>query len=161
MISLHLTSVKGFMAHLLLSETFDNFHFIEGEIVTFNTFTIDGFLQKTFFPGEEDIPEHSSWKDLREYCYTLIKGRKPPLSFKFIFSLPPESIAQLIRQSQLDYPPGQIQGLYLNLRYDGGSLQCVTGTSLKTFALDKSLEQMWDKAVQAFLAQKQIPFEPA
>ena len=41
MIALRLTSIKDFMSHLLLSETFDSFQFIEGEIVTFNTFTID------------------------------------------------------------------------------------------------------------------------
>lgn len=48
MISLSLTDIKGFMSQLLLSETFDNFSFIEGEIVTFNTFKIDGFIQKDF-----------------------------------------------------------------------------------------------------------------
>ena len=42
MISLTLTNVKSFMSHLLLKETFDNFSFIEGEIITFNTFRIDG-----------------------------------------------------------------------------------------------------------------------
>ena len=49
MISLNLTDIKNFMAQLLLSETFDHFSFIEGEIVTFNTFKIDGFIQKDFF----------------------------------------------------------------------------------------------------------------
>lgn len=46
MISLTLTNVKNFMSHLLLKETFDNFSFIEGEIITFNTFRIDGYMQK-------------------------------------------------------------------------------------------------------------------
>ena len=39
-------SAKNCMSHLLLKDTFDHFSFIEGEITTFNTFTIDGFLKK-------------------------------------------------------------------------------------------------------------------
>lgn len=159
MISLHLTSVKDCMAHLLLSETFDSFLFIEGEIVTFNTFTIDGFIQKAFFTEEETIPEYSSWKNLREYCFSLIKGKKTPLSFKFIFSLSPQNIARLIEQNHLDFQTDQVQGLYLNIKYDGTALQCITGTSLKTFSMDKSLEKAWDTMVQKFFAQKQIAYE--
>lgn len=159
MIALKLTSVKDFMSHLLLQETFDNFLFIEGEIVTFNTFTIDGYIQKAFFPEEDAPPEYSSWKMLRDYCFTLIKGKKTPLSFKFIFSLSPRNIARLIAQNNLDYTPDQVQGLYLNIRYDGTTLQCVTGTSLKTFTMDKSLEQAWDTMVQKYLSQKQISYE--
>lgn len=159
MIALQLTNVKDFMAHLLLSETFDNFLFIEGEIVTFNTFTIDGYIQKAFFPEEENIPEYSTWKSLRDYCFALIKGKRTPLSFKFIFSLSPQNITRLIRQNNLDYQPEQIQGLYMNIRYDGTTLQCITGTSLKTFSMDKSLEQAWDTMVQKYFSQKQIPYE--
>ncbi len=44
-----LLSAKDTMNHLLLQETFDNFSFIEGEITTFNRFTMDGYLHKEFF----------------------------------------------------------------------------------------------------------------
>lgn len=159
MIALHLTNSKDFMAHLLLSETFDNFLFIEGELVTFNTFTIDGFMQKSFFPEEENISEYSSWKNLRNYCFSLIKGKRTPLSFKFIFSLSPEDITRLIAQNDLDFQADQVQGLYLNIRYDKNKLQCITGTSLKSFTMDKSLEQTWDTFVQKFFTQKNIAWE--
>ena len=49
MIALTMTGIKDFMSHLLLKDTFDSFCFIEGEIVTFNTFTIDGFIHREFF----------------------------------------------------------------------------------------------------------------
>lgn len=81
------------------------------------------------------------------------------MNFKFIFSLSPENIARLISQNQLDFQPEAVQGLYLNIRFDGNDLQCITGTSLKTFSMDKSLEQAWDKMVQKFFAQKEIAFE--
>lgn len=49
MIALKLPEVKECMSKLLLSDTFDSFLFIEGEIVTYNTFSINGFLKKDFF----------------------------------------------------------------------------------------------------------------
>lgn len=158
MISLKLTNRKMFMKHLLLTETFDHFLFIEGEITTFNTFTIDGYLHKDFF--EEDPPlSFSFWKHLREFCFSIIKGKRTPLQFKFVFSLSPENIAKLISQNELNFHPQDVQGLYLNLRFNGTDLQCITGTSLKTFTLDKSLEQAWDKMVQKFFSQKGIEYE--
>lgn len=148
------------MKHLLLMETFDHFLFIEGEITTFNKFSIDGYLQKEFFEKEETHLEFAFWKQVREFCFSLIKGKRTPLNFKFIFSLSPENIARLIQQNQLDFQPEEIQGLYLNIRFDGSELQCITGTSFKTFSMDKSLEQAWDKMVQRFFTQKEIEFEP-
>lgn len=159
MISLQITSVKTFMSHLLLSETFDRFQFIEGEIVTFNTFTIDGYTQKAFFSKEDDVCEYSYWNSLREYCFTLIRGKQTPLSFKFIFRLSPDKTAELIQQSGLDFQTNQVQGLYLNIHYDGSSLRCTTGTSFKLFTFDKSLEHTWDQTVLKFFSSKDIPFD--
>lgn len=159
MIALKLTNRKLFMKHLLLSETFDHFLFIEGEITTFNKFSIDGYLQKDFFEDGEAHLEFSFWKQVREFCFSIIKGKRTPLDFKLIFSLSPENITKLISQNQLDFRPEDVQGLYLNIRFDGNELQCITGTSLKTFSMDKSLEQAWDKMVQKFFSQKEIAFE--
>ena len=160
MIALKLTNRKLFMKHLLLTETFDHFLFIEGEITTFSKFSIDGYLQKSFFEDtEQPNVEFSFWKQIRDYCFSIIKGKQTPLNFKFIFSLSPENTARLITQNQLDFHPEDVQGLYLNIRFDGTDLLCITGTSLKTFSMDRSLEQAWDKMVQKFFIQKEIAFE--
>ncbi len=163
MISFKLTEARQFMSQLLLSDTFDQFYFIKGEIVTFNIFQIDGRMQKQFFQPEETegspLPEYSSWRQIREYCYSIIKGRRTPLGFKFIFSLPPENTARLIRQYTLDFQPENVQGLYLNIRFDEKGLHCVTGTSLKVFSPEKPLEKAWDKTVQKFFDQKGIAWE--
>lgn len=160
MIAFKLTEVKECMSKLLLSEIFDPFLFIEGEIVTYNTFTIDGRLKKEFFDADA-IPERefSLWKDVREYCFALIKGRQTPLSFRFVFGLSESNIEKLLKQQNLTFTPQDIQGLYVNLRYNGTSLTCVTGTSMKLFTLDKSLEEAWDHMVQRFFTQKEIAFE--
>lgn len=158
MISLNLTDIKNFMSQLLLSETFDHFSFIEGEIVTFNTFKIDGFIQKDFFDSEEEPPQYSYWKNLREYCFSIIRGKRTPLGFHLVFSLSPSNTERLIARNTPSLQPEDVQGLYLNIRYDGKQLSCITGTSFKTFTMDKSLEHAWDEMVQKFFRQKKIEF---
>ena len=92
MIAFSLTNIKDFMSHLLLNETFDHFSFIEGEITTFNTFHIDGFIKKEFFDSNSVLPEYSYWKNVRNFCFSLIKGKRTPLAFQFVFSLAPKNI---------------------------------------------------------------------
>lgn len=160
MIALALTDVKECMGKLLLSETFDPFYFIEGEIVTFNTFTMDGYLKKDFFDAE-NAPEreYALWKDVREFCFSIIKGKRTPLSFKFVLGLSDSNIEKLLLQQELNFKPQDVRGLYINLKFDGQNLQCVTGTAMNLFTMDKSLEQAWDKMVQKFFAQKEIKYE--
>lgn len=160
MIALALTEVKECMSKLLLSEIFDPFYFIEGEITTFATFKMDGYLKKEFFE-KDDAPqrEYALWKDVREYCFSLIKGKRTPLGFKFILGLSDSNIEKLLVQQGLDFKPQDVRGLYINLKYDGSKLQCITGTALNLFTMDKSLEQAWDKMVQKFFTQKEIKYE--
>ena len=150
---------KNCMSHLLLKPTFDGFSFIEGEITTFNKFTFDGYIQKEFF---EEAPEqtHSDWKDLREFCFSLIKGKRTPLGFKFVLSLNPKHFEKFVESNALEgFEASNIQGLYLNFKYDGTNLQCVTGTSISIFTLDKSLENAWDEYVKKFFSKMEIEWE--
>ena len=146
------------MAQLPLSESFDHFSFIEGEIVTFNTFKIDVFIRKAFFNPKEDPPQYSYWENLREYCFSIIREKRTPLSFHLVFSLSPSNTERLIARNTPSLQAKDVQGLYLNIRYDGKYLSCITGTSFKTFTMDKSLEHAWDEMVQKFFRQKKIEF---
>lgn len=161
MIALALTNVKEFMSHLLLKETFDHFSFIEGDITTFNTFHIDGFVQKDFFDLDDTLPDYSYWKNVKSYCFSIIKGKKTPLNFRFIFRLSKKNIENLIIQNSLPLPPESVQGLYLNIKYDGTKLTCITGTSFRTFTMDKTLEHVWDEMTESFFLKKEISFERA
>ena len=150
---------KNCMQHLLLKPTFDSFALIEGEITTYNTFRIDGYIHKNFY---EDAPlkDYSSWGDLREFCFHIIRGKRTPLNFRFILSLPKEEFeAFLIDQEIPSLSHSDIQGLYLNFKYDGTNLQCITGTSLNIFTTDKTLENVWDNYARKFFLNKEIDFE--
>lgn len=141
---IHLTiDTKKCMSQLLLCDTFDNFSLVDGEITTFSKFHIDGYLHKDFF---EDAPdkEYGLWSDYRNFCFSIIKGKRTPLHFKFIFALPQKTVMEILASADAAIAPEVIQGLYLNFRFEDGILTCTTGTSLKIFTLDKSLEHALD-----------------
>ena len=158
MIILHIDAKKC-MTELLLRNTFDSFSLVEGEITTFNKFTIDGYIRREFFEEAPD-QEYSCWKGLREYCFSLIRGKRTPLNFKFILALPRGEADALASESGPDYPPNSVRGLFLNFHYSNASLTCTTGTSLNFFTMDKSLEYAWDKWAQRFFSEHEIPWEP-
>lgn len=157
--------VKGFMSHLLLLNTFDRFLLVEASITTFNTFLIDGHLNKDYFSYDEETKKeqaelyvYSFWEQVRPFAFSLIKGKKTPVAMKIIFSLAPKNVEKLIQQNSLTIKASEVGGLFLNVRYDGQKLTVTTGTSLKVFSLDKTLEQLWDELVGAFLKKHGIAF---
>ena len=124
---------KKCMNALLLHPAFDSFLFIEGDITTFNTFQFNGRLKKDFFSTEEkealDDREYALWKELREFCLSLIKGKRTPLGFHFVLSMSAPNIARLLEQEHLSFAPADVQGLYLNFKYDGTKLSCSRWTN--------------------------------
>ena len=153
------------MSKLLLSQTFDSFLLVEGSITTYNTFYIDGRIHKDFFTEEEieeralNVRTFSLWKEVRPFCLELIKGKKTPLGFKFVFQLSRENTAKLLTASGItSLLPENVTGLLLNIRYDGGNLSCITATNLNLFTLDKSVEHAWDDILKRFLKQQEISF---
>ena len=69
MIALKIEDLKTFTAQLFMGETFDHWLVREANIVTFNSFTIDGRIRQGYYSDEEleknRIEELSSWKALR------------------------------------------------------------------------------------------------
>lgn len=147
------------MSELLLRDTFEEFSLISGDITTFSTFHIDGYLHKEFY---EEAPErdYGTWADFRNFCFSIIKGKRTPLNFKFVFALSQKQISEIIQEFTLDFSLDNIQGLYLNFHYDGSILTCTTGTALKIFTLDKSLEHALDKWVENFFTKHDINWNP-
>ncbi|MBS6397220.1 MAG: hypothetical protein KH452_08730 [Clostridiales bacterium] len=163
MIALQIADIKSFMKKLLLSESFDRFLLLEGSITTYNTFHIDGSLQRSYYTREEqeNLGERtlSFWGEVRPFCLELIRGKRTPLAFRFTFRLSSGNVERLLSQTGIQIPAEQINGLLMNLRYDGHSLQCTTGTSLAVFTMDKKLDHAWDDMVQRYFRQMEIPFE--
>lgn len=163
MISLKILDVKSFMNCLLIQTVFDNFLLSEMDIITYNHFHISGNLNKDFYSAEEleqkGERKYSTWGELKPIAFSLIKGNKLPLSIKIVFLLAPANVEQVIKKSGLNLSSSDINGLFLNLRFEKGNLNLITGTSIKIFTLDKSLETVWDEDLKAFLKHKEIVYE--
>lgn len=145
------------MNSLLLQDTFDQFLVSEASITTFTTFTISGELRKEFFDSESgetaDSRTQVAWKEIRPFCLSVIKGKRVPLSFKFVFQLPRKEIARLLERSDLPLLPEDVYGLFFNCQYHSELLTLTTGSSLRVFTLDRSLDQVWDRMLTEFLEQ--------
>lgn len=161
MLALHIPDVRDFTSKLFLGNVFDTFYCSEAVFTTYFTCTISGNLKKEFFDSQE-APEDRSlclWEELRPYCRALIRGRHTPLYFQIIFQLSHRNVEKLLRLSGLTISAEDISGLYLNCRFERGKLICTTGTSLRIFTMDKSLDQAWDAMIIRFFRQQGIPFQ--
>lgn len=153
---IHITEVKKFMGRLLMSGDFDAYLLSEAEIVTFNLFKISGQIQKKFYSKEEyeslGSPLWSEWGKIRPLCFEIIKGSRTPLRFKIVLRQNDKEIEKLMQGNELSYTLEDIGGLYLNFVYENNTLNCITGTSMNLFTMDKSLEQAWDQYAEQMLS---------
>ena len=58
-----------------------------------------------------------------------------------------EELQEMTDGLELGFTRQDIGGLYLNIVFENGKLNCITGTSLNIFTMDKTLERVWDKRV--------------
>lgn len=156
MIALQIKNTKHFMSALLASEVFDSFLLEGAELLTANSYTIDGHINKDFYGDEEEIPyELSAWKSMRSVCYELIKGKHTPLGFKFVFCLPPDKKGEILDASA----NSAVSNLVFIIRFKDGHISLTTGAALSGFLLDKSYEKIWDEYMRKFLDQTGIEYE--
>ncbi|MGL5434777.1 MAG: DUF5721 family protein [Lachnospiraceae bacterium] len=162
MVALKIDDIKAFTSKLFVGTVFDRFLVREINIVTFNSFTIDGHIRQGYYSDQElednKIEDQSSWQVMRPICFSLIKGKKLPGSFQITLQLSPAEVERFLKSRQLDISSGQINGIYMNIRYEDQILYCISGTSLNIFTLDKALDHEWDEAMRLFLREHEIIF---
>ena len=163
MIILSITNVKAFMSQLLVKDTFDHFLLSEATITTYNTFQIDGLIHRDYYTEEQlaalSSQEYSLWQTVRPFCFSLVKGSRTPSYMKLIFQLPASITASLIDDNGLDFTPEDINGLFINIKYEHETLTCTTGSSLRIFTLDKSLDQAFEHYIRDLFVHCSIGFE--
>lgn len=163
MVALQIEDIRGFMSGLLVKNIFDKFYLCDGEIETLTSFRIGGRLNKGYFTGEEQDGlgerENVLWSEVKPLAYQIVRGHKLPLSMKFVLALSAENTQWLIEHNHLNVSYSDIAGLFLNIRYENQKITCITGTSFKTFIMDKTLEQVWDDTVIKFMRQNDIAAE--
>jgi hypothetical protein len=171
MIHLQAEQLGTFMGKLFSSDSFDSFLLEEASIRTAVTWDLDGHLNKDFYTAEEWDDKTARpwdllpWSEVRPLCRELIKGKKAPVSFRFVLQLKPEYLANRhcicpqppVRRRTHEIFSARVSALLLNIRYDGSAASILTGVSYSTFTLDKSAEALWDKTVIRFLESREIP----
>lgn len=155
---------RDFMKKLLTTEIFDTFQLSEASITTFAAFHIDGNFHADYFGTQDEADltaEKDSlvfWKRVRPFFFELTRGKNTPLSFSIVFRLAPRNTEKFLLQTGVPLSAGDINGLFLNIRFDENGLNCTSGTSVRVFTLDRSLDQAWDSMLERFFRQKQIPY---
>ena len=163
MLALKINNIKNFMNQLLIGNTFDMFSLTEASITTFNHFTIDGAICSDFYDTDtrnqllSQGTTYSLWKDLKPYCYSLIRGKLPPLQFKYIFQLTPPQLENIMHSDRQFNE--SVQGLFLNIQYKNNELFCTTGVSFRSFVMDKTPEHLWDSLVLSFFKEHLLDFD--
>lgn len=122
-------------------------------------FTLTALSKKSSFDSNSVLPEYSYWKNVRNFCFPSSKENGLLLPSNSYSALAPKNIETLLLQNDLSVQADAVQGLYLNIRYNGETLTCITGTSFKTFTMDKTLEHAWDEMTENFFKKKGIDFE--
>ena len=154
MIALEIKITKNIMNALLLSEQFDTFLVEEAVITTYNTSEEWEQLE-----NNELSATFSCWRDIRPFCFQLIKGKKTPVSFKVMLHAAPALLEKIAANPECGVAASLIRSLVLNIRYDNGKVTCITGSAFTTFVMDKSAERLWDTYVRQLLSSFGLDFE--
>ncbi len=158
MVALKIKNVKQFMNLLFFGDLFDNCTLEEASIKTFVTYNIDGAFEKGFFKDDEDLENgekddiYVSWKMLKEHCRDLIKGKNTPVFMKLVF----HGDSSFLKDTK-EYE--DLKALLLIVKFESGTLTLVTGTSFKSFSLDKDTEKLWDRRVTELLIKRDVEYE--
>ncbi|MDO5292421.1 MAG: DUF5721 family protein [bacterium] len=160
MIALNIQDVKKFTSELFVHEMFDEFLMSEMDIAMAQSIHIDGTINKDWYTNEEleafEGRRLTKWKEIKPLAFEMIKGKRTPLAFKMIFELNETQLTKLVERSGSSFKPTDVSGLYIHVKFDKNGLTVITGSSIKVFSMDKSLEYYWDDTVKLMMKKYQI-----
>ena len=152
MVMIEIENIKKFMAGFLGGNLFDDFLMSEGKLSMNISYEFDGKILKEFYDTEEwkEMKQYPyvTWEEEKEKIFSLVKGKKTPLSFQFVMMLKPDLSPEFLANNNLPVREDAIAGYLINIIYDRQGLKCTSGVSRKTFVLDKTLEEAWDQEVK-------------
>ena len=152
MVMIEIENIKKFMAGFLGGNLFDDFLMSEGKLSMNIAYEFDGKILKEFYDTEEweemKTYPYVMWQEEKEKIFSLVKGKKTPLSFQFVMKLKLDLVRDILAKYNLAIREDEVAGLFINILYDRQGLKCTAGVSRKTFVLDKTLEEAWDHEVK-------------
>ena len=163
MIALQIQDKKKMLQVLLESASFDTFLMQEVSVIRDSSLFLEGRIHPEYHPQKDqstqkESPDFVPWHNIRTLLASYI-GKEFPLSFKFVLQAPAAYTQNLLKNAAFTGDPSTVKGLILTFRYEQEHLTCLTGISLTTFSMDKSIETLWDQGIKKALANMQIGFE--
>jgi hypothetical protein len=124
---------------------------------------VSGQFHEKFF-SKEELEERGGeqavlWGEIKGIAFAIIRGNKSPVSMKIVFQLPQAQANKLVEDLGGKLRLEDLGGLFINIRFEKNELHIITGTAIKTFTLDKTLEQEWDMWVKNFLKSQELTYE--
>lgn len=176
--AIEIKDMRRFMSGFLAGSLFDRFLLVNARITTFCTFSIDGRMKKAFFEDPENEekgtegarsgtgeavsdakPEYIPWTSVKARCFDIFRGKRAPLAFRFVFTLPENLIPAFLLSRNLAADPAAVSGLGINLRFERKHLVLTTGATLTAFTPDRSVGQAWDEYVCQLLTRAGVENE--
>ena len=162
MIALQIQDKKKMLQVLLESTSFDTFLMQEVSVIRDSSLFLEGRIHPEYQaqqgPVQTEGADFVPWHRVRMLLASYI-GKDFPLSFKFVLQAPAAYTQNLLKNAAFTGDPSTVKGLILTFRYEQEHLTCLTGISLTTFSMDKSIETLWDQGIKKALANMQIRFE--
>ena len=118
MIALSLPEIKDFMNKLLCTDTFGHFLLKEAVILGSVTWSLDGTIQPDFYSSDEADAlgltglSFLPFEQVRPQCFDLIKGKRTPSYFKFVFLLSPKNLERTLLSTHSSFTPGHYGNVY-------------------------------------------------
>ena len=153
MLSTEITDIRRFTSYLFTASLFDDYFLHDAEFCTAFSVTFDGRKNPSFYEEAEREEEMKApfmtYKSLRPMFFSLIKGKRLPVSFRIVLLSSPEMTERIVRESGFT---GKVSSLSMNVLYREGKLTVSTGIAYQTFTTDRSLEDAWDRAAASLLS---------
>lgn len=153
------------MTRLLSTDCFDAFLLNEATVKMSVTWTVDGNLNRAFYPKElRDDPsalpyKFEEWKNIRLRVRDLIKGRQAPVSFQIVLQLKPQFMNAVFAQAGEQVLLTTVSALILTVRMDENGIVILSGISKSSFTPERNADILWDKTVCRFLDEKEIAYQ--
>lgn len=144
--SIEKEEIKIFMQKLLRENSFDKLEIRNISLETIVKFDILGAINKDYL-NEDENRYFVKWKELKPYIVALIKGNIKPKFFKIVFSLDDKAVNNICDNAN---------ALFLNITYQNNIIIGNTGTSQKSFSLDKKEDKIWEDIVLKFFKKNGI-----
>ena len=98
---------------------------------------------------EKEISEgYVTWANSRNLFYQALRGKNLPISFNITLIVPKSDNEKILKKYNENIDVSDLSSLSLNVIYDREKMIVTSGTSMKFFTMDRSIEMIWDDIVQ-------------